>query len=121
MKWAKDGLIWTSANALFLKELDDWKKHGYPVFAPSFESASLEINRAKGMDLIEKMGLLIPTYHTFKSLKEASNFARKSDQAYVFKTMGDNEDKSLSYVAKTPADLVGPCQGRLGPAARRAG
>jgi len=110
MKWAKDGLIWVSSNANFLKELDDWKKHGYPVFAPSFESASLEIQRSKGMKLLESMGLLIPTYHTFASLKEAENFARKSDQAYVFKTMGDNEDKSLSYVAKTPADLVGRIQ-----------
>lgn len=110
MKWARDGLVWVSSNANFLKELDDWKKHGYPVFAPSFESASLEINRNKGMALLEKMGLLVPTYHTFKSLKEAENFARKSDQAYVFKTMGDNEDKSLSYVAKTPADLVGRIQ-----------
>lgn len=110
MKWAKDGLIWVSSNANFLKELDNWKRHGYPVFAPSFESASLEIQRAKGMKLLERMGLLIPTYHTFASLKEAETFARKSDQAYVFKTMGDNEDKSLSYVSKTPADLVGRIQ-----------
>ena len=110
MKWAKDGLIWLSSNAMFIKEMDEWKKHGYPIFAPSQASADLEIKRAKGMRLLEKMGLLIPTYHTFNSLKEAEVFARKSDQAYVFKTMGDNEDKSLSYVAKTPADLVGRIQ-----------
>lgn len=110
MKWAKDGLIWLSSNALFLKEMDEWKKHGYPIFAPSQAAADLEIKRVKGMRLLEKMGLLVPSYHTFNSLKEAENFARKSDQAYVFKTMGDNEDKSLSYVAKTPADLVGRIQ-----------
>jgi phosphoribosylamine---glycine ligase len=110
MKWARDGLIWVSSNANFLKELDAWKKHGYPVFSPSFESAQLEINRAKGMDLLKKTGAHIPPHHMFKSLKEAENFARKSDRPYVFKTMGDNEDKSLSYVAKTPADLVGRIQ-----------
>ncbi len=110
MRWAKEGLIWVSSNALFIKELDDWKRHGFPVFAPSFESAALEIQRGKGMKLLEKLGANIPTYHMFNSLKEAENFARKADQAYVFKTMGDNEDKSLSYVAKTPADLVGRIQ-----------
>lgn len=110
MKWAKDGLIWLSSNAMFIKEMDEWKKHGYPVFAPSQASADLEIKRSKGMKLLERMGLLVPAYHTFNTLKEAENFARKSDQAYVFKTMGDNEDKSLSYVAKTPADLVGRIQ-----------
>ena len=110
MKWAKNGLIWLSSNAMFIKEMDEWKKHGYPIFAPSQAAADLEIKRAKGMRLLDKMGLLIPTYHTFNSLKEAETFARKSDQAYVFKTMGDNEDKSLSYVAKTPADLVGRIQ-----------
>lgn len=110
MKWAKDGLIWLSSNAMFLKEMDEWKRHGYPIFAPSQAAADLEIKRAKGMRLLEKLDLLVPAYHTFNSLKEAENFARKSDQAYVFKTMGDNEDKSLSYVAKTPADLVGRIQ-----------
>jgi phosphoribosylamine---glycine ligase len=110
MKWAKDGLIWLSSNAMFLKEMDEWKKHGYPIFAPSQATADLEIKRAQGMKLLEKIGLLVPTYHTFANLKEAESFARKADQPFVFKTMGDNEDKSLSYVAKTPADLVGRIQ-----------
>lgn len=110
MKWAKDGLVWTSSNGKFLKELDQWKQHGFPVFAPSFESAQLEISRSKGMDLLKQCGMSIPKYTMFNSLDEALKFAWKATQPYVFKTMGDCEDKSLSYVAKTPADLVGRIQ-----------
>lgn len=110
MKWAKDGLVWTSSNCKFLKELDQWKQHGFPVFAPSFASAQLEISRGKGMDLLKRCGASIPTHTLFNSLDEALKFAWKATQPYVFKTMGDCEDKSLSYVAKTPADLVGRIQ-----------
>jgi len=40
-------------------------------------------------------------------LEEAEAFARKADQAYVFKPMGSEDDKSLTYVSHSPADMVG--------------
>lgn len=107
MKWAKDGLVWTSSNCKFLDELDQWKRHGYAIFAPSKAAAELEINRNSGMKLLEKCGVPVPPYRMFDGLESARAAAMKADQPYVFKTMGDNADKSLSYVAKTPADLVG--------------
>jgi len=56
---------------------------------------------------MKRVGIDVPDYQVFNNLKEAETFARKSDKSYVFKTMGDNEDKSLSYVSTDPADLVG--------------
>ena len=56
---------------------------------------------------MESHGIEVPAYHTFKTLDECIKFAWKADQPYVFKVLGDEEDKSLSFVASDPADLVG--------------
>lgn len=107
MDWAKSGLILNTGNHRFLSELDDYRAEGYPIFGPSRSSAALEIKRSKGMDLLKKVGVDLPPYHMFDTLEEAAKFARKSSDAYVFKTMGDEADKSLAYVSKSPADMAG--------------
>lgn len=108
MAWAKQGLIVNLFNDKALTaELMKWRDFGMPVFGPSAKSAELERNRGAGMKFMEAHGIEIPTYHTFKTLELAIAFAWKADQPYVFKTLGDEEDKSLSYVASDPGDLVG--------------
>lgn len=107
MPWAKDGLILTTGNCKFLPQLDQYRTLGYKIFSPTVASANLEIDRAAGMKVMQAAGIELPPFHMFDTLKAAAAFARKSDQAYVFKTMGDEADKSLSYVSKDPADLVG--------------
>lgn len=107
LKWAKDGLIRTTANSRYLDELDRWKEFGYPVFSPTKASARLEIDRAHGMEVMKQHGMNIPVHHEFASLKEARAFAWSADQPYVFKTLGSEEDKSLTFVPKDPAQLVG--------------
>lgn len=108
IKWAgKEGLILTTANCKYLAELDRWRDFGYKAFSPTIASAKLEIDRALGMEVMKMHGMNIPTYHEFKSLKEALAFAWKADQPFVFKTLGSEEDKSLTFVPKDPAQLVG--------------
>jgi len=107
MSWAKNGLIVTTANAKFMPELDRYRDMGFTIFSPTVRSSKLEIDRKAGLDAMKRVGIDVPDYQVFNSLKEAETFARKSDKSYVFKTMGDNEDKSLSYVSTDPADLVG--------------
>jgi phosphoribosylamine--glycine ligase len=109
MNWAKDGLILATANSRYLTELDRFREFGFErsIFAPTCASARLEIERGAGMKAMEAIGANLPPYQTFDSLKDAEAFARKSDRAWVFKPMGDEEDKSLTYVSKDPADLVG--------------
>jgi phosphoribosylamine--glycine ligase len=107
MPWAKDGLIITSGNFKFMHDLDRYRDLGYKIFAPSVKSAQLEINRKAGMDLMKSVGIETPPYFMFGSLEEAQAFARKSSDAYAFKTLGDETDKSLSYVSSDPADMVG--------------
>lgn len=106
MKWAKDGLIWTVHNAMYLQQLDQWKEFGFPIFAPSLKSAELEINRAAGMELLEQHEIPVPKYSTFATLDEAEAFAKKQQDPLVFKPMGDEEDKSLTSVSHSAADMA---------------
>lgn len=107
LSWAKDGLIVTTGNAKWLHILDRYREFNLPIFAPTVGSARLEIERSAGMDALKAIGVDLPHFETFDSLEDAEKFARKSDQAYVFKPMGSEDKKELTYVSHSPADMVG--------------
>ncbi len=107
MPWAKDGLIVVTGNFVHMHKLDRYREMGYKIFGPTAASARLEIERSAGMDAMQAAGITVPPYQTFDNLEMAEAFARKSDRAWVFKPMGDESDKSLTYVARDPADLTG--------------
>jgi len=104
VQWAD--LIFCTSNDDYIERLEFFRKKGFPVFAPSVASAKLEISRKDGMKLLEKMGIECAPYKTFKNMAEAEKHVRKTEERFVFKTLGDNEDKSLTYVSKSPADLI---------------
>jgi phosphoribosylamine---glycine ligase len=103
--WAD--LVFVTSNDDYLEKLDFFKRKGVPVYCPSVKSANLEISRKTGMQLMEKVGIECAPYKTFKTMKEAEAHVRKTEDRFVFKTLGDNEDKALTYVSKNPADLIG--------------
>jgi phosphoribosylamine--glycine ligase len=108
MGWVgKDGLVVLTGNAKFLREMDRYREFGFQVFGPTEASAELETVREKGMKAMEAVGIDLPHYETFATLAEAEAFARKAQDPYVFKPLGAEDDKSLTYVAKDPADMVG--------------
>jgi phosphoribosylamine---glycine ligase len=88
------------------KALDAWRKRGYRIFGPTLASATLEHDRGAGMKLFEQLGFDVPPYQTFPNLDAALAAAWKLQDPMVMKPMGDEEDKSLTYVAHDPADLV---------------
>jgi len=102
--WAD--LIFCTSNDDYLEKLALLKKKGFPVFAPSPESANLEITRQDGLKMLESVGIECAPYKTFPNMRAAEAHVRKTGERYVFKTLGDNEDKSLTYVSKSPADLI---------------
>ena len=106
MNWAKSGLIVNLYNGPITKELDRYREFGFPVFGPSAKSASWEVKREEGMKALESKGIKVPPYKTFQTLKEAEKYAASQDKRLVFKTLGDEEDKSLSYCASSPEDMV---------------
>jgi phosphoribosylamine---glycine ligase len=108
VRWAD--LIFTTSNDQYLPQLERAKAAGVRYFGPSQKSADLEIKRAEGMKFLEKKGIEVPPYRKFKNLKECEEFCWKSDYRWVFKTLGDNEDKALSYCSKSPADMIAKLQ-----------
>lgn len=106
MTWAD--LVFVTGNFVHIHELDRYRKEfGHEVFGPTVASAALEIDRAKGMEAMEAAGISVPPYTMFDSLESAIGFAKSSDRAWVFKPMGDSDDKGLTYVSKDSADMVG--------------
>lgn len=103
-KWAD--LIISTSNDKYVEKLAWFKNQGFPVFGPSPESAKLEIDRNTGMKLMEKAGIETAPYQTFRSMELAKKHVEKTGERFVFKTLGDNEDKSLTYCSKSPADLI---------------
>jgi phosphoribosylamine--glycine ligase len=114
MRWVgRDGLVVPTGNAKFVRDLERWRDMGWKVFGPTPQSAALEIDRARGMAAMKACGIELPHYETFDSLEAAEKFARKSDKAYVFKPLGSEENKALTYVSSDPADLVGWIQRQM--------
>lgn len=108
VKWAD--LIFATGNDDYMPRMDFFRKNGAMFFGPSKASADLEVDRQKGMEFFEEHGIDCPDYETFDSLDEALEYQKKSSDRHVFKTLGSEEDKSLSYVGKTPADMVARIQ-----------
>jgi phosphoribosylamine--glycine ligase len=100
-------LIFVSDNMEFMDDLVEYKKKGYPIFGPDKKSAKLELDRMYGQELIEEFGgATIPSYE-FSNYESAIQFVKENPKRYVSKPVGEEEDKSLSYVAKDEADMIG--------------
>jgi phosphoribosylamine-glycine ligase len=65
----------------------------------------IELGRAKGVELAERMGFAIPETHQFKTLADGIKFLKSSKELWVFKPE-DNQDLDLTYVEKFPGELV---------------
>jgi len=107
-QWAD--LVIPSGNHDFMAKLDMLRKQGVKVFGPTKASADLEIERAIGMKFFSDHDIDVPEWEEFESLKAAEAHVRKNPDRYVFKTLGDEDDKALSYVGKTPADMIARLQ-----------
>jgi phosphoribosylamine---glycine ligase len=108
IKWAD--IVFPTGNHDFIARLAALKGRGAMIYGPSPESAALEINRYKGMQFLEKHGIEVPQYEQFNSLEEAKAHVLKTKERFVFKTLGDEDDKSLSYCSKNAADMAARIQ-----------
>ncbi len=103
MGWAD--LIFCTDNILYIHRLDDYRKKGYPIIGPSQEATDWEQDRQIGADVHERMDVPTIPMKKFSNYDDAIAYVIKNPQRYVSKPVGDG-DKALSYVSKSPADLV---------------
>lgn len=106
MGWAD--LVFCPDNTRYLRELDEWRKRDRRkmIIAPSEAAAAWELDRLKGMKVFRDAGIAVPDCKEFSDYDAAIAYVKKEDRPFVSKPCGDEDDKSLSYVAKSPADLV---------------
>lgn len=103
MNWAD--LIFLTDNTYYIVPLERYRDQGYPIFGPGQDTTLWEQNRELGAKVHEKVGVKTIPSQRFNNYDEAIAYVKKNNQRYVSKPIGDG-DKALSYVPKSPADLV---------------
>lgn len=103
MKWAD--LILPTDNAFYIEELEGYFAKGFPIFGCNRDAGELELDREKGQNVLRDAGLEILPFERFDSYAKARKYVLDTGKTYVSKPIGE-ADKGLSYVAKSPADLV---------------
>ena len=105
LRWAD--LIVASDNVKYIHELDNWRANnpGCCCLSCNGAGAELELDRIAGMKVLQDAGIVTPMYREFDDYDHAIAYVKKEDRRLVSKPNGD-ADKSLSYVSKTPADMV---------------
>lgn len=103
MGWAD--LVFMSDNVVWMDLLETYREKGYPIFGPNLAGAELELDRAAGQKRLKAEGIDVLDYKTFTSYDLAIEYVKREMRPFVSKPNA-NADKGLSYVAKTPEDLV---------------
>jgi phosphoribosylamine---glycine ligase len=105
MRWAD--LVFMTDNTKYTYDVDQrWRMEGARIVGASVATAQWEIDRVAGMRVFKKAGIETPAYREFNDYDKAIAYVKKEDRRFVSKPCGEVEDKSLSYCAKTPADMV---------------
>ena len=104
VRWAD--LVFMTDNAKYTHALEYWRAQGVKIVGASVAIAAWEIDRAKGMAVFKKAGIEVPPYREFSDYDSAIAYVKKEGRRFVSKPCGEVEDKSLSYCAKSPADML---------------
>lgn len=81
----------------------DKLRKDHKVIGASTVTEELELDRYKGIDLAKKVGLAIPEYHKFKTLKDGVKFLKSRNDLWVFKP---DDNKEFTYVEKFAGELL---------------
>jgi phosphoribosylamine---glycine ligase len=103
-RWAD--LIIFAANGRYMQDAERLRQEGRFVIGGNPQSAAWELDRIQGMAAFKRAGIAVPAYNTANNLDQAMTIAARHDNGIAIKPSGDVADKSLSFVAKTPAEAI---------------
>lgn len=98
-------LVLPTDNAHYIDELEAFFVRGFPIFGCNRAGARLELDRVHGLEVLQEYGVEVNGYEAFHNYDKAIEYVLKNGKAYASKPLGDGA-KGLSYVGKSPADLV---------------
>lgn len=104
MDWAD--MIVVMSNSRYRDDIEPYFKKGYPIFGCNKEASELELNRGKGQEVLEKYGVKTIPFETFSNYDKAIAYVMKEKRGFVSKPWGGTSDKGLSFVAKSPDDMI---------------
>lgn len=103
IEWAD--IIYLADNTKWLAQLDALRKTGKLVIGATEASAKWELDRETGQNIFDKCDIETIASEAFDNYDEAIKYVTKTGGRLVSKPCGDT-DKSLSYVSKSPEDMV---------------
>lgn len=77
-----------------------------PTIGDSLLADKLEEDRIFGLELMSKAGIKVSTWEAFDNPADGMKFIRKTGKRFVFKPVGDVDDKSTTYVSKSADDML---------------
>lgn len=104
MRWAD--LVFLTDNTNYTAAVDQYRgKSGPAIIGPTDKLAEWELDRDAGMAQFKRHGIAVADSKPFTDYDAAIKYVEKEGRAFVSKPSGD-ADKALSYVGKTPEDLI---------------
>lgn len=104
MNWAE--LIVLTDNTHSSWELAEYIGKGYPVFGPNQKSAALELDRARGQQVLEDYGIPTLPYEIAESVDEAIKKVAGSKKVYCIKAWGGIADKATTCIPRTVDEAI---------------
>lgn len=104
MDWAE--LIVLTDNTLHSWDLAEYIGKGYPIFGPNQKSAALELDRARGQQVLEDYGVETLPYEIADNVEEAIRKVAKSKKVYCIKAWGGIADKATTCIPRTVDEAV---------------
>lgn len=95
-----------TGNSTYASALASYFGRGYPIFGTNEKAAELELDRAKGQEVLAECGIETIPYQVVESLEEAISLICETGQAYAMKPWGGDADKSMTCVASTPEEAI---------------
>lgn len=77
-----------------------------PTIGDSSLADQLEEDRVFALDFMQKCGLLIPPWEAFDNPADGIRHIKKRDRRLVFKPIGEQDDKSTTYVSRDAKDML---------------
>lgn len=86
-------------------EADDLRDK-LPTIGDSVLADRLEEDRVFSLDLMARSGVKVSLWEAFDNPADALKFIRTTGKTFVFKPIGETDDKSTTYVSKSAEDMI---------------
>src|SRR5437879_3382006 len=93
-------------DATGMGEDADEAREKVPTIGDSTLADQLEEDRIFGLEFMQKCGLLVAPWEAFDNHADGIRHIKKRDKRLVFKPIGEQDDKSTTYVSRDAADMV---------------